>query len=255
MEVRRYFLHLCYKGTNYSGWQSQPNQASIQREIEKALTAVHSNNPVAVTGCGRTDAGVHATNYYAHFDSSLSIDTTALKQKLNGMLGGQIAVLNVYRVSPTAHARFDAISRTYHYFVHFQNDPFREDRSWLVSRRLNVENMNLAALAMTGKRDFQCFSKVHTEVKNFICDVSNAQWIPTDKGLVFTITANRFLRGMVRAIVGTMMDVGMEKLSVVDFCKVLESADRCEAGMSVPAKGLFLTDVRYPNPFTGTNNI
>lgn len=246
MESRRFFLHLRYKGTNYFGWQSQPNQRSIQEEIESALTKIHSNNEVKITGCGRTDTGVHATNYYAHFDSNTIADPEECKSKLNAMLDDDIAILDLIKVSADAHARFDATARTYHYFIHRQKDPFLEDRSWLYRAELNLELMNKACLMLQNHIDFECFSKVKTDVTNFNCDIRHALWMTSEQGYIFTITANRFLRNMVRAIVGTMLEIGLEKISLDDFENILNSQDRGEAGQSVPAKGLFLADIEYP---------
>jgi len=246
MEMQRYFLHLRYKGTNYCGWQTQPNGPSVQGEIEKALTQLNSNNEVKITGCGRTDTGVHATNYFAHVDLAANTDGDLLLHKLNGMLQSDIAILKVHKVANEAHARFDATARTYHYFIHAENDPFVQDRSWYFSRKLNVDEMNKACLLLHDHRNFECFSKVNTDVNNFECIIGHAEWIQTEKALLFTITSNRFLRNMVRAIVGTMVDVGLGKMTLDGFSQVLESRNRSDAGMSVPAKGLFLADVRYP---------
>ena len=246
MENRRYFLHLRYKGTNFFGWQIQPNQPSVQEEIEKALSRLHADRPVKITGCGRTDTGVHATHYYAHFDSDLKISPEDLKYKLNLMLPADIGIMDVIPVSVEAHARFDATARTYHYFIHREKDPFIEDVSWLFKQELDMESMAKACLMLMDHKDFECFSKVNTDVSNFECDIKHAIWIRSDKGLIFSITANRFLRNMVRAIVGTLLDVGLNKMTPEEFARVLKSKNRSEAGQSVPAKGLFLAGVEYP---------
>lgn len=244
--MQRYFMHLSYKGTNYFGWQVQPNQISVQEEIEAALTALNSNQKIGITGCGRTDTGVHASKYYAHFDFSTELSTDDLTYKLNTMLPRDIAIHKIYKVGNEAHARFDATSRTYHYFIHFLKDPFLDEISLQHNRQLDIEIMNKAGLMLKNHQDFECFSKVKTDVSNFNCEVSNAVWIPSEKGIIFSITANRFLRNMVRAIVGTMLEVGEAKISLDDFQKILNSKNRSEAGLSVPAKGLFLADIQYP---------
>jgi len=244
--MKRYFLHLSYKGTNFFGWQIQPEHRSIQEVLEEALSKLHSNKEVGVTGCGRTDTGVHASNYYAHFDSELEWNVDDLKHKLNGMVGPDIAILSVIPVQLEAHARFDAESRTYHYFIHREKDPFLQEISWFHKPDLDITKMNEACLILQDYEDFECFSKVQTEVNHFLCDIQNALWVESDRGYIFSITANRFLRNMVRAIVGTMVEIGLGKLEPEDMKRIIESKNRSEAGQSAPAQGLFLADIVYP---------
>lgn len=244
--MRRLFLKLSYKGTNFFGWQIQPQQHSVQEEIEAALTKLNSGSEVKVVGCGRTDTGVHSSKYYAHFDIDLNIDNDQLKYKLNGMLSKDVSILDVIEVDNDAHARFDATHRTYHYFIHLEKDPFIDEISWYRRGELKIESMNKACMLLLKNTDFECFSKVKTDVSNFNCDISNASWIKSEKGYIFTITANRFLRNMVRAIVGTMIEIGENKLTVDQLENIIKSKNRSEAGQSVPARGLFLADIRYP---------
>lgn len=245
--MQRYFAHLSYKGTNYFGWQIQPNQVTVQETIEKALTQLNSNIEVKVTGCGRTDTGVHASSYYAHFDLKKQYSPEDLCFKLNAMLPDDIAIRQIHEVMAEAHARFDAVSRTYHYFIHHAKDPFIEEVSWRFNAKLDIELMNKACLLLMDHESFECFSKANTDVSNFRCDISSALWIKSDKGLIFTITANRFLRNMVRAIVGTMIEIGQKRISLDEFKRILDSGNRSEAGQSVPPQGLFLADISYPD--------
>lgn len=242
----RVFIKLAYKGTNFFGWQIQPNQISIQQTIEEKLSQLNSGKEIKITGCGRTDTGVHASQFYAHADIPFKMDGKELAYKLNTMLPADIAILDIIEVRDDAHARFDATSRTYHYFIHQQKDPFIDEVSWLRMADLDLETMNKACLILTKHIDFECFSKVKTDVDNFNCSVTNAIWIKSEKGYIFSISANRFLRNMVRAIVGTMIKIGEGQLSLEEFQKVLDSRNRSEAGQSVPAKGLFLAKVDYP---------
>ncbi|MEX1003502.1 MAG: tRNA pseudouridine(38-40) synthase TruA [Crocinitomicaceae bacterium] len=244
--MNRYFLKLAYKGTKFFGWQTQPNEPSIQEKIEGVLTKINSGNPIKVVGCGRTDTGVHASEYYAHVDIPTTIELQNLKYKLNSMLPLDIVVSAIIPVHSDAHARFDAEKRTYHYFIHKPKDPFIDDISWFRSLDLDLPLMNEACKLLLKHTDFTCFSKVKTDVTNFNCNIINAAWIPTEKGYVFMITSNRFLRNMVRAIVGTMIEIGERRMSLDDFQAVLDSKDRSKAGQSVPAQGLFLAKVDYP---------
>ncbi|OIQ35896.1 MAG: tRNA pseudouridine(38-40) synthase TruA [Crocinitomix sp. MedPE-SWsnd] len=242
----RVFIKLAYKGTNFFGWQIQPNEPTVQAEIERVLTQLNGNNEVKITGCGRTDTGVHASDYYAHCDIPFEVSNEKLKFKLNSMLSKDIVVHDILGVEKDAHARFDAEKRTYHYFIHQNKDPFIQNVSWERHGELDVSKMNEACLSLLKHEDFECFSKVKTEVNNFNCNVTNAGWVKSDKGYIFTITANRFLRNMVRAIVGTMVEIGEGKLSNEEFEKILDSKNRSEAGQSVPARGLFLAKIDYP---------
>ena len=242
----RVFLKLSYKGTNFFGWQIQPEQISVQEAIESELTRLNRGKVVKVTGCGRTDTGVHASEFFAHLDLPFEIEPEQLCFKLNNMLSKDIAIHEVIPVHADAHARFDASSRTYHYFIHREKDPFIYETSWYRPSELDLDSMNRACLLMLNHTDFECFSKVHTDVTNFECKITHAAWIRSDKGYIFTITANRFLRNMVRAIVGTLLGIGEGKLSLEEFQAILDSKNRSEAGQSVPARGLFLAGVRYP---------
>jgi tRNA pseudouridine38-40 synthase len=242
----RVFLRLSYKGTNFFGWQIQPEQISVQEAIEAELTKLNSGKEIKIVGCGRTDTGVHASEYFAHVDIPFEIDAKQLIFKLNNMLTYDVAVHEVIPVKKDAHARFDATSRTYHYFIHKTKDPFINDTSWFRPQDLDIDSMNRACLLMQSHTDFECFSKVKTDVTNFECDISHAAWVRSERGYIFKITANRFLRNMVRAIVGTLIGVGEGKLSLEEFQAILDSKNRSEAGQSVPAKGLFLAGIRYP---------
>lgn len=242
----RYFMHLAYNGAPYHGWQRQPNACSVQEELEKALSTV-LRQPVAVTGAGRTDTGVNARCMYAHFDVEKEIaDTSRLVASLNSIVGRDIAVYSIVRVADDAHARFDATSRTYKYFIGKQKSPFGYHFAWTPPYALDLEAMNAAAAHLFDYTDFTSFSKLHTDVKTNNCRIDYARWDDEGDRLVFTITADRFLRNMVRAIVGTLVDVGRHKITVEQFCQIIERKNRCEAGTSVPGNALFLWDITYP---------
>ncbi len=247
----RYFLHLAYNGAPFFGWQVQPDHPSVQEVLERSLSLLLHQEHIAVTGCGRTDTGVHAADYYAHFELEETLDAEGLKRlrdQLNSFLPKEIAIFDIFPVKPRAHARFDAVERTYQYFVSIRKNPFTFQQRYFSFRTPDIERMNEAAALLLENEDFTSFSKVHTQVNNFICHVTHAQWVLEGDDLVFTITANRFLRNMVRAIVGTLLDVGFGKLSVSDFQNIINQKDRCKAGISVPAGALFLTNVRYNWP-------
>lgn len=244
--MQRYVLQLSYKGTHYFGWQRQNGHISVQEKIESVLSQLHSNQPIEITGCGRTDTGVHASCYFAHFDSDLLFDTEQLCFKMNLMLPEDIAIRNIQVASPDFNARFSAISRTYEYTIHKQKNPFLSEVSWYHRADLDIEKINQACKIMMRHKDFECFSKVHTDVSTFICNISVAEWFITDQGYLFRITANRFLRNMVRAVTGTMIDVGLGKINLKEFESILQSGDRGKAGTSVPAQGLNLVNVAYP---------
>ena len=247
----RYFLHLAYNGAPFFGWQVQPDHPSVQEVLERSLSLLLHQEHIAVTGCGRTDTGVHAADYYAHFELEETLDTEGLKRlrdQLNSFLPKEIAIFDIFPVKPRAHARFDAVERTYQYFVSIRKNPFTFQQRYFSFRTPDIKRMNEAAALLLENEDFTSFSKVHTQVNNFICHVTHAQWVLEGDDLVFTITANRFLRNMVRAIVGTLLDVGFGKLSVSDFQNIINQKDRCKAGISVPAGALFLTNVRYNWP-------
>ncbi|ALM50591.1 pseudouridine synthase [Flavobacterium psychrophilum] len=241
----RYFIEFAYNGKNYCGWQYQPHSPSVQETLNKALSTL-LRTTVDVVGAGRTDTGVHARQMFAHFDHEEITDTTKLVQKLNSFLPQDIVVYRFIPLHEDAHARFDAKSRTYEYHIHTYKDAFDFEGSWYHFHPLNVEKMNEAAKLLLNYTDFKCFSKTHTDVRTFNCDVREACWDMQDNKLVFTVTADRFLRNMVRAIVGTLISVGLEKISIDDFKAIIESRDRNKAGFSVPAHGLYLTKVIYP---------
>jgi len=243
---QRYFVELAYNGARYHGWQIQPNAKSVQGELEHALTTI-CREEIAVTGAGRTDTGVHASYFVAHFDSTkTTLDDENFTYKLNSFLGKDTVVFNITKVNSEVHARFSAVSRTYHYFIYQRRNPFAQETSWFNSRPLDVERMNEACQVLFEFIDFTSFSKLHTDVKTNNCRIYEAKWEQERYQLKFTIKADRFLRNMVRAIVGTLVDVGQRKLSVGDFRKIIEAKDRSAAGVSAPAEGLFLTDIHYP---------
>lgn len=244
----RYFIHLAYNGNDYFGWQIQPDKKTVQETLENCLSLLLHHERIPITGCGRTDTGVHATCFYAHFDldDELTVqDCQLLKEKLNSFLPADITIYHIFAVKERAHARFDAIERTYQYFVSTQKNPFTYTQRLCFYPTIDVEKMNAAALLLLQNEDFTSFSKVHTQVNNFICHVTFAHWEERDGELVFTITANRFLRNMVRAIVGTLLDVGRGKLTIEDFQNIIQQKNRCKASTSVSACALFLTNVRY----------
>jgi len=244
---KRYFLYFSYKGTAYHGWQIQPNGISVQEVLTKALCTI-LRTEIELTGAGRTDTGVHARLMVAHFDFEgnfpSGFDLTA---KLNSYLPKDIAVLKIREVQSDAHARFDAMSRKYEYHVVLRKSVFLTDLAARISNPLNFEVMNSAAATLKDYRDFTSFSKLHTDVKTNNCAIRQAVWTQKEDEWVFTIEADRFLRNMVRAIVGTLFEVGRGKMTVEEFGKVIELKDRCKAGTSVPAQGLYLVDIKYPN--------
>ena len=240
----RYFIELSYKGTNYHGWQIQPDASSVQEEITKALATILQEK-ILLVGAGRTDAGVHASQMFAHVDTVKKL-TDDYVHKLNAILPNDIVIKSIKEVSDDTHARFDAVSRTYEYRILLGRDPFLLETTWqLHQKNLQIEKMNEAANLLFKYEDFESFSKVKTDVNTFNCTIMKAVWTLEDKHLIFHIKANRFLRNMVRAIVGTLIEVGLGKKTVEDFRKIIESKKRSEAGLSVPAKGLFLTAVCY----------
>lgn len=241
----RYFIELSYHGKKYHGWQNQPDAISVQEVIEKALSTI-LRTEIAIVGAGRTDTGVHAKQMYAHFDTEKIFDSSALTYKLNSFLPNDIAVRAVYKVANDAHARFDATSRTYEYWIVTKKNPFHIHSAHTVYKKLDVSLMNEAAKELFNYKDFKCFSKTHTDVKTYICTIEKAIWEQKNEVLIFTIRADRFLRNMVRAIVGTLLNVGLGKLSITEFKKIIESRDRSNAGTSVPGKALYLTEVTYP---------
>ena len=240
----RYFITLSYDGTAYHGWQVQPHSISVQETLQHALSTL-LRQPIEVVGAGRTDTGVHARMMVAHFDFG-EVDCAQLRYKLNKLLPSDIAIQKVEPVAEDCHARFSATSRTYHYFIHVEKNPFLRAYSWQVYGRLDFDRMNEAAKVLLEYEDFTSFSKVNTDVKTNLCQVTEACWEELEPGVWrFTITANRFLRNMVRAIVGTLVEVGRGKLTVEGFRKVIEEKNRCSAGESVPGHALFLVDIKY----------
>lgn len=245
--MKRYFIHLAYNGARYFGWQVQPDKPTVQSELERCLS-LKLRQSISVTGCGRTDTGVHARCYYAHFDTDNPIDDcNELTFRLNMFLPPDIVVYRIFEVPPTLHARFDATSRTYHYYITQHKNPFHQNDAFFVYGDLDRMAMDSACKLLPTYTDFTSFSKLHTQVKTNNCNIMDAQWFSKDDLLVFHIKADRFLRNMVRAIVGTMIEVGKGRLTIDDFCKIIEKKDRCSAGESVPAHALFLENVTYPN--------
>lgn len=243
----RYFIELAYNGSAYYGWQVQPEMPTVQGELENALSLL-LRETIAVTGCGRTDTGVHARQFFAHFETEQSFDIQKLTDKLNSFLPKEIAIFRIFPVPADLHARFSATSRTYKYYVAVDKECFRFHYSYRMFRKLDVEKMNMAAAILLKTKDFTSFSKLHTQVNNNNCRVSEAAWKMEDGLLVFTITADRFLRNMVRAVVGTLLQVGKRQISIEEFQDIVNQKNRCSAGDSVPAHALFLHHVEYPFP-------
>lgn len=243
----RYFIYLCYDGTSYHGWQIQPKDNSVQETLMKALSTF-LRQEIEVVGAGRTDTGVHARLMVAHFDYDGVLDTNAVADKLNRLLPSDISVYRVCRVKHDAHARFDATSRTYRYYITTAKNALNRHYTWRIYQPLNIDSMNKAAQMLFEYKDFTSFSKLHTDVKTNNCHIMQAEWKQTGESeYVFTIQADRFLRNMVRAIVGTLVDVGRGKISLEEFRKVIEDKNRCSAGNSVPANALFLEEITYPD--------
>ena len=242
----RFFITLSYDGTRYHGWQVQPNGPSVQEKLQWALSTILRQD-IQVTGAGRTDAGVHARMMVAHFDvETMDFELQDLTYKLNRLLPQDIAIQKMESVSDEMHARFSAISRTYHYYIHTVKDPFLRAYSCELHYPLDFQLMNEAAAILMTYEDFGAFCKAHADVKTTLCHITAAQWHQTSpSSWYFEITANRFLRNMVRAIVGTLIDVGRGRLSLDDFRKVVEGKRRTEAGESMPANALFLEEVKY----------
>ncbi|WP_448700506.1 tRNA pseudouridine(38-40) synthase TruA [Mucilaginibacter sp. AW1-3] len=271
MPNQRYFIELAYDGTRYHGWQTQPNAVGVQELVDKALSTVF-RTPIETTGAGRTDTGVHARQLFAHFDlmedgsgkmedvkedissivrhPSSILHLTSYLRSINALLPHDIAARALIPVKAHAHARFDATQRSYEYHIHFEKDPFLNNFSWQLRDNPDVDLMNQAAKIVMEYTDFSCFSKSNTQVKTNNCKITRAEWIAHGGKLVFYITADRFLRNMVRAIVGTLMMVGNKDIAPEDVRKIIESKNRSKAGTSVPACGLYLTEVKYPYPLT-----
>ena len=241
----RYFITFSYDGTAYHGWQIQPHSVSVQEELQKALSTL-LRKPMEVVGAGRTDTGVHARKMVAHFDSESELECSQLVYKLNKLLPRDIAVQQIERVEEDMHARFSAKSRTYHYYVHLDKNPFLRSYSWQVYGNPDFDLMNRAAAVLMEYTDFTSFSKVNTDTKTNDCTITDAHWDRVGEGQWrFTITANRFLRNMVRAIVGTLIEVGRGRMTIEQLRNVVDAKDRCRAGDSVPGNALFLVEVKY----------
>ena len=252
---QRYFIELSFKGTAYHGWQTQPNAMSVQQAIEEAVSVLIKEK-IRLTGAGRTDTGVHANYFVAHFTSwsALPHQLSEIMRKLNHMLPHDIAILSIFPVKYNDHCRFNALSRTYKYFISKRKNPFKQETSYHISTPLNIDEMNKAAAELFKHNDFSSFCRSNTDVGTHICNIIHAGWEETDEMLVFTIKANRFLRNMVRAIVGTMLEIGYGKLTVESFREIIEAKDRRKAGTSAPARGLFLTDIEYPDELLPQKN-
>ena len=240
----RFFIELSYEGTNYHGWQVQPNANTVQAEINKALSLI-LNSKIEVTGAGRTDAGVHARQMFAHFDYDSEFDFYTINIKLNSFLPNDIAVHSFFNVNDDASSRFDALSRIYNYNIVQQKSPFKKN-AYFVHKHLNIKQMNLACQSLLGAQDFTSFSKANTQTFTNNCNVIIASWKWQDDELIFTIKADRFLRNMVRAIVGTLLEVGIGKIKAEQVKGIIAQKNRCMAGTSVPANALFLSKIEYP---------
>ncbi|HYG20818.1 MAG TPA: tRNA pseudouridine(38-40) synthase TruA [Ohtaekwangia sp.] len=241
----RYFFEIAYNGTRYNGWQTQHNATGVQTVVENVLSQV-LREPVAVVASGRTDTGVHCMQQFFHADIEKTFEEKKLLQQLNSFLPKDIVIRRARKVKDDAHARYDAVERMYYYRITRTKNPFTAGLAWHYFKPVDVPRMNKAAAMMVGHHDFECFSKVKTDVNHFLCDVKRASWREKGDELEFTIVANRFLRGMVRAAIGTLLDVGTAKISLGDFKNILESRDRKKAGANVPAHGLYLSKVKYP---------
>ena len=241
----RYFIELSYNGKNYHGWQIQQNANSVQSEINKALSVLLQED-IMVAGAGRTDTGVHAKQLYSHFDTAATFEIDSLKFKINKFLPEDISCTSITAVNKDVHARFSATARTYEYWITANKNPFLNNKAYYFVHSLNIDLMNIACDTLLNHTDFSCFSRSNTDTFTNDCDITFAHWEMKNDCLVFTITANRFLRNMVRAIVGTMLDIGQERMTLEDLETILKSKNRSEAGTSAPAHGLYLTEVKYP---------
>lgn len=242
----RFFFEIAYNGTSFAGWQSQLNATGVQEVVEHALSKL-LRSEIKIVGSGRTDTGVHCEQQFFHADIDKEFDKDQFLIRLNTFLPKAIVILSIRKVKDEAHARYSATERSYEYRITLTKNPFLEALALHYFKELNIQTMNRAAALLVGSHDFEAFSKVKTDVNNFLCTLKQAEWTQTDGLLVFQITANRFLRGMVRAIVGTLLEVGSGKLTVSDFASIIKSRDRRKAGMNAPPSGLFLTRVKYPS--------
>jgi tRNA pseudouridine38-40 synthase len=242
----RYFFEIAYNGKNYAGWQTQFNALGVQEVVEGALSKIF-RTPLMIAGSSRTDAGVHCEQQFFHVDIEAQFDKNGLIQRLNSFLPKDICIRSIRKVKQDVSARHQAVERSYQYRITREKNPFLEGLAWHFFKPLDVDLMNNAANLLVGEHDFKCFSKVKTDVNHFICEIKRAEWKAEGQRLEFNITANRFLRGMVRAIVGTLLDVGTGKTSMKDFQYIIKSQDRKKAGANVPPFGLYLTKVKYPS--------
>ena len=245
-EFLRYFIELSYKGTNYHGWQIQPDVISVQQKVNEAFSKI-LNDTIICNAAGRTDTGVHASQMFIHIDTDKTINTVDFIYKLNAVLPDDIVIHALKKVNKEAHTRFDATSRSYEYKIFLGRNPFLLDTTWQIyQQKLDVKKMNEAAAILLNYTNFKCFSRSKTDVRTYNCDITNAEWKLENRILTFHITADRFLRNMVRAIVGTLVAIGKNKININDFVKIIESQNRSQAGTSAPAQGLTLTSVTYP---------
>ena len=242
----RYFIELSYNGKAYHGWQIQPNAISVQEVLEKGLSTL-LKEPIATMGAGRTDAGVHATQLFAHFDTEALFDIKTLIYKLNSFLPEDIAIKSIFKVKANSHARFHATSRQYLYRIALEKNPFNKEQAFLLKPKLNIDKLKAATKILLDYKDFQCFSKSNTDVKTNHCNIMKAEWSLVENELHFIIKADRFLRNMVRAIVGTLINIGIGKIEVETLHDIIKSKNRSEAGFSVPAHALYLTKIEYPD--------
>ena len=248
MKLKRYVLHLSYLGTHYAGWQIQDNAKSVQGEVMLGLVKILNVNINLIVGAGRTDAGVHASNFFAHFDYAGSFSMTELTYKLNRFLSEDIVIHYIKPISKQFHARFSAVSRKYEYVISTVKDPFLINRAYFFFKNLNLDLMNQGASLLIGEKSFQAFSKSNLDNSN--CLVSEAKWRKNNQIILFSIESDRFLYNMVRCIVGTLIDLGLEKIDLNQFASIMQSGNRQNAGMSVPAQGLYLVNIRYPKKYS-----
>jgi tRNA pseudouridine38-40 synthase len=241
----RFLFEIAYNGSHYAGWQSQHNATGVQAVVESALTKL-LREETKIVGSGRTDTGVHCEQQFFHADIKRIFESQNLIQRMNSLLPSDISIQSIRKVRPEASARYAALERTYQYRITRRKNPFLENLAWHYFKVIDIPTMNKASSLLLGEQDFECFSKVKTDVNHFLCDIKKAKWEGDGDRLVFTITANRFLRGMVRAIVGTLLDVGSGKITIAEFQAILKSRDRKKAGANVPPHGLYLTRVKYP---------
>ncbi len=242
----RYFIHLSYNGKNYNGWQRQPDQISVQQKLEEVFSVIY-NDAIKITGCGRTDSGVHAKSFYAHYDANCELPKNAVN-RLNKLLPSDIGIFNIHQVQDDVNSRFDAVSRTYKYFIHFKKDAFLQQTSyWLYAYDFDMQKMNDAAQVLLSYSDFTTFEKKGSDNKTSICDIKHAKWtVMNDNQWCFTISADRFLRNMVRRITGTLLMIGLGRMTISKMEKALKNRHELEVNIAPPAHGLFLWEIQYP---------